>query len=338
MPLQDCAPTAAQSSSDFWGWPEKVCICWHSSAGVNAKADRPVPAFYYRHGGGPVETRGLTVYIPSVKLFCIWLAAAALVPLRAQEMPEGGGRGGRGGRGGPAATREFLGLGTAPDAAAAERGAKLYAPNCAFCHGEKANGAGAPDLVRSLLVLHDEKGELIGPVLLQGRADKGMPAFSGFTPDQIRDIAAFLHMRVELTANRGTYRLQNIVTGDARRGEQDFQVKCAACHSPTGDLAHIAARFPADQLQSRFLWPAGRGGVRNVTVILPSGDKVSGRVKRLDDFVVELYDGSGLYHSYSREGGVRVEVEDRLAAHRKLLDQYTDAEMHDLTAYLVTLK
>lgn len=278
------------------------------------------------------------VYIPSVKVFFVFLVAGALLPLAAQEMPEGGGRGGRGGRGGAAATREFLGLGSAPDPAAADRGAKLYAPNCAFCHGEKATGASAPDLVRSPLVLHDEKGELIGPVVLQGRPDKGMPAFSSLTPDQIRDIAQFLHMRVELTANRGTYRVQNIVTGDARRGEQYFQARCAACHSPTGDLAHIAGRYSPDQLQSRFLWPAGRGGVRNATVTLPSGAQVSGRVKRLDDFVVELYDSARIYHSYSREGDVKVEVEDRLAAHRQLLEKYTDSEMHDLTAYLVTLK
>ena len=60
-----------------------------------------------------------------------------------------------------ASTREFLGLGRAPDPAAAERGEKIYAPNCAFCHGAKANGASGPDLVRSPLVIHDEKGELI---------------------------------------------------------------------------------------------------------------------------------------------------------------------------------
>ena len=270
-----------------------------------------------------------------MKIFCLWFTVA-LACAGAQEIPAGG----RGGRGGAAGTREFLGLGPAPDAAAAERGAKIYAPNCGFCHGEKATGASGPDLVRSPVVLHDEKGELIGPVLLQGRADKGMPAFSAFTPEQIHDIAQFLHMRVELTANRGTYKTLNIVTGDAKRGEQFFQGAggCAACHSATGDLAHIASRFPADQLQNRFLWPAGRGGVRQATVTSPSGEKVSGTVRRLDDFVVELVDSAGAFHSLSRENGVKVEIEDRLSAHRQLLDKYTDANIHDLTAYLVTLK
>jgi mono/diheme cytochrome c family protein len=269
-----------------------------------------------------------------VKNFCLWFTLALICGF-AQEIPTGG-RGGRGGAG----TREFLGLGPAPDAVAAERGAKIYAPNCGFCHGDRANGASGPDLVRSPLVLHDEKGELIGPVLLQGRPDKGMPAFSAFTPEQIQDIAQFLHMRVELTANRGTYKTQNVVTGDAKRGEQFFSGAggCAACHSATGDLAHIASRFAPDQLQNRFLWPAGRGGARKVTVTTSSGEKISGTVKHLDDFVVELVDSAGAYHSYTRENGMKVEVEDRLSAHRQLLDKYTDANIHDLTAYLVTLK
>src|SRR5690348_4168425 len=86
-------------------------------------------------------------------------------------------------------TRLFLGLGPAPDSVAAALGEKLFGSNCAFCHGVKATGAQGPDLVRSALVLHDEKGELIGPVVLNGRPDKGMPSFPSFTQAQIYDIA-----------------------------------------------------------------------------------------------------------------------------------------------------
>lgn len=262
---------------------------------------------------------------------------AAGASLAAQELPppQAGGRGGR-----AAAIRDFLGLGTPPDAAAAERGARLYAPNCAFCHGEKATGADGPDLVRSPLVLHDEKGELIGPVLLKGRADKGMPAFSALTAGQVYDIAEFLHLKVELAANRGVYHTLNVVTGDAKKGEAYFNGAggCNACHSPTGDLAHIAARYQPDVLQNRFLWPAGFGtGIREVTVTLPT-ETFSGTPKRLDDFTVSLIDASGNYHSWPRANGLQVTVEDRLAAHRQLLGKYTDADIHNLTAYLVTLR
>jgi mono/diheme cytochrome c family protein len=239
----------------------------------------------------------------------------------------------------PEATREFLGLGTPPDAAAAERGEKLYVANCAFCHGARANGAEGPDLVRSALVLHDEKGELIGPVVHGGRPDKGMPAFAGFTDAQLYDVAEFLHMRVELAANRGTYQVLNIVTGNADAGKAYFNGAggCSGCHAVTGDLAHLGTKMQPVDLQQAFLYPTVPGPAK-VTVTRASGEKISGALKRVDDFNVSLIDADGVYRSFAREAGVKVEVEDKLVAHRRLLDQYTDADMHNLTAYLVTLK
>jgi mono/diheme cytochrome c family protein len=251
-------------------------------------------------------------------------------------------------RRGAEGTREFLGLGPAPDAAAAARGAKLYASTCSFCHGPAARGAEGPDLVRSTLVLHDEKGELIGPVIHNGRPDRGMPAFPAFTNPQLYDIAQYLHMQVELTANRGTYKLLNIVTGDAKAGEAYFNGpgKCNTCHSVTGDLAHIGAKLEPPDLQQTFLYPATRavetGGPHHeeqkVAVTLSSGQVISGTLKYLDDFNVLLYDAAKNLHSIPRNKGVKVQLEDKLLAHRRLLDQYTDADVHNLTAYLVTLK
>jgi cytochrome c oxidase cbb3-type subunit III len=269
---------------------------------------------------------------------CAALVAAAWCA-GAQEMEPVPGRGGRGGRGG---TREFLGLGPAPDAAAAARGEKLYAPNCGFCHGEKARGAEGPNLIRSAVVLDDEKGELIGPTIRKGRPDQGMPAFANFTDAELNDLAQFLHLQVELVANRGLYKRLNVVTGNATAGEAYFNGAggCKSCHSPTGDLAHIGSRYAPDQLQGRFVWPAGgRGGARaqKVTVTLANGQTVTGTVKHLDDFDISITDAAGNYRSWPRQQ-VKVELEDRLAGHRQLLDKYTDRDMHDLTAYLVTLK
>jgi mono/diheme cytochrome c family protein len=279
-----------------------------------------------------------------------WLLAAAALPLLAQDdMPPapargGGGRGGRGG-GGRGNTRDFLGLGPAPDAAASARGEKIYAPTCGFCHGDKARGAAGPNLVRSPVVLDDEKGELIAPVISQGRPDRGMPAFPSLTKDQLYDVAEFLHMQVELVANRGLYKRLNVVTGDAQAGQAYFNGAggCKNCHSPTGDLAKIGARYPPEQLQTRFIWPGGGGGrggagnAQKVTITLPTGETVTGAVKRMDDFDISLYDSQGNYRSWPRDT-VKVQSEDRLAGHRELLDKYTDRDMHNLTAYLVTLK
>ena len=231
-------------------------------------------------------------------------------------------------------TREFLGLGSAPDQAAAVRGEKLYKPNCGFCHGEKARGAEGPNLVRSTVVLHDEKGELVGPLLLKGVVDHGMPAFPNFTKEQVYDIAQYLHLQVELVANRGLYKRLNVVTGDAKAGEAYFNSNCQSCHS--SDLAHVATKFAApDQLQSRFVWPAGRAK-RKVTVKQGS-ETFTGSLKQMDDLNISMVDAGGNYHSWP-VSAVKVEVEDRLAGHRALIEKYSDADIHNVTAYLVTLK
>src|ERR1700733_2621453 len=146
-------------------------------------------------------------------------------------------------------TREFLGLGRIPDAKMAAEGAKIFGPPCGFCHGVDARGGSAPDLLRSSVVLDDNQGEIIGPTVHDGRPAKGMPAFPSFTDDQLRDIGEFLHLQVELAANRGTYKILNVVTGDAKAGQAYFNGagKCNACHSPTGDLAHLGSKLePSD--------------------------------------------------------------------------------------------
>ena len=287
----------------------------------------------------------------SIRLFACLLAAcliaAAALPLLAQDdIPPAAGRGAGRGGGGRGSTRDFLGLGPAPDAAASARGEKLYAPSCGFCHGDKARGASGPNLIRSQVVLDDLKGETIGPVVSQGRPDKGMPAFASFTKDQLYDIAEFLHMQVELVANRGLYKRLNVVTGDAKAGEAYFNGAggCNNCHSPTGDLAKIGARYQPEQLQTRFIWPGGgfgggRGGAnaQKVTVTLPNGQIISGTLKRQDDFDISMYDSQGNYHSWPRDA-VTIQLEDKLAGHRALLPKYSDQDMHNLTAYLVTLK
>jgi cytochrome c oxidase cbb3-type subunit III len=244
-------------------------------------------------------------------------------------------------------TREFLGLGRMPDPKMAAEGAKIFGPNCGFCHGADARGGSAPDLLRSPVVLHDNRGEMIGPTVREGRPLRGMPAFSSFTDDQLRDVAEFLHFQVELTANRGTYKILNVVTGDAKAGEAYFKGagKCNTCHSTTGDLAHIGSKMEPPDLTQAILYPGARsvanGGAKSdpkATVTMRDGKTVTGTVKYQDDFHISLYDADGKYHSIALDQGVKVQVEDKLVFHRQMLDRYTNTQMHDLTAYLVTLK
>src|SRR5580692_4746570 len=189
-----------------------------------------------------------------------------------------------------------------PDAAAVERGQKVFVGNCGFCHGTTAQGGDTgPDLVRSPLALDDERGDKIGPVIEQGRPGKGMPAFH-LPADQIQDIAAFLRSRQQAAIDRYSYNILNIVTGDRDKGREYFNGagRCHSCHSPTGDLAGIAKKYDAVTLQSRFLYPRPPQGQRDghaprtqVTVTTASGQSFAGTLEFMDDFNVALRDTSG---------------------------------------------
>src|SRR3984893_6682211 len=236
------------------------------------------------------------------------------------------------------------------DKEAAERGRKVFVPTCGFCHGNDAHGKSGPDLVRSPLVLHDNKGDSIGAVIQNGRPDRGMPAFP-LSAQQIADISVFLHSRAADVSNRFAYKIGDLITGDAQRGAAFFNDDghCGSCHSTTGDLAHVATKYQPVELQRRMLYPApnlidvllGRAvtpsAPTKVTVQLASGERVSGTLEHLDEFTVSLEDSAGWHRSFSRES-VTLDVQDPRAAHEGLLPKYSDQQMHDVFAYLETLK
>ncbi len=241
------------------------------------------------------------------------------------------------------------------DQAAVDRGQQIFVAQCGFCHGSNATGGqSGPDLIRSVLVMDDENGKELGEFLKAGRPDKGMPKFE-LSEAQNRDIATFLHQRIVAAANRGSYKILNILVGDAKAGEAFFNGpgKCNTCHSPTGDLKGVGAKYDPVTLQGRIVMPrgGGRGGgggrgrggpqgpVTTVTVKLHSGQSFSGALVRITDFDVTLRDADGVLRSFTREGDVpKVEVKDPLQAHVDLLAQWKDSDIHNMTAYLVTLK
>jgi cytochrome c oxidase cbb3-type subunit III len=237
------------------------------------------------------------------------------------------------------------------DPAAVARGQKVFVPNCGFCHAADASGKSAPDLIRSQVALRDEGGNLIGPIIHNGRPDRGMPSFPNLTNEQIADISVFLHSRKQATANRFAYQIKGLLTGDPKAGEAYFNGpgKCSTCHSPTGDLAGIATRMDPTDLQHRFLAPGpsmmdaflGKKSKplppSKVTLKLPSGQTVSGTLEHRDEWTIELRDSNGWHRSYSLEGA-EVQIDDPMQFHYDQLRKYTDADMHNLLAYLETLK
>lgn len=271
--------------------------------------------------------------------------APAQAPARAQTPPQPQGGRGRGGGFGSAFPER-----PPQDPAVVERGKQLFGVHCGFCHGSDARGATTgPNLWRSAVVLTDKQGEGIGEVIRHGRPDKGMPPIN-LTDAQIADVVAFLHSLPVGGRDPARMRPVSIVVGDASAGQAYFEKTCASCHSVTGDLKGLATRY-ADprQLQQTWLMPgSGRGGRGappaprppiTATVTLASGEKVEGTLNRVDDFIVSLTDASGWTRTFRRDGDTpRVELHDPLEPHRQLVPKYTDADIHNLTAYLVTLK
>jgi cytochrome c oxidase cbb3-type subunit III len=231
---------------------------------------------------------------------------------------------------------------TPEERAAVDRGRTQFQQACGFCHGPDATGARGPDLVRSALVAHDVKGDLIGEVIRNGRPDKGMPA-SPMTAEQISDISAFLHARakeaVESSGVPSDYPFEKLLTGNAEKGKAYFEGAggCSKCHSPTGDLAGIAKKYNAIELQAHMLYPEAKPVLAIVT--LANGERLSGTVSHIDDFTigVRVGDKNGWYRSFPRSEA-NVELKDPLQAHRELLPKISQAQMHDLFSYLYTLK
>jgi cytochrome c oxidase cbb3-type subunit III len=250
------------------------------------------------------------------------------------------------------------------DPAIIERGRALYSVNCTSCHGVDLRGGqlGGPNLIRSQLMLNDQEGELLLPIVQGARAEKGMPPLP-LQPDDVKAVAAYIHS-VLASAERqgapppGPEPILNVLVGDAAAGEAYFAAKCSSCHSTTGNLAGIGTRFPDAKTLQNF-WvsggrPGGRGGggvgfrgagppnnarAVTATITLLAGEKIQGRVVRYDDFLITLVLEDGSQRTVRREGDKpKVEIRDPLEPHRALLGVYTDKDIHDVTAYLVTVK
>jgi cytochrome c oxidase cbb3-type subunit 3 len=252
-----------------------------------------------------------------------------------------------------------------------EKGKTLYGIHCRLCHGPDLRGGdmGGVNLLRSALVLKDQDGELILPVVTQGRFPQGsapMPALA-LSPDDVKAVAAYIHSVAAKGARQGgpppgpPVELK-IVVGDLARGQKYFGANCASCHSATGDLQGLSTRYP-EPMQLQNAWVAGRAGFVfgrptgapgasaappppprtpkpvTATVTTRDGQRVEGRLDRIDDFLVALIQKDGTRRTFRREGDVpKIEISDPLEGHKKLLVKYTDGDIHDVTAYLVTLK
>ena len=238
------------------------------------------------------------------------------------------------------------------DPARIGRGQALYGIHCRGCHGIDLRGGdlGGPNLLRSQLVLRDRQGELIWPVLRDGQSTPGvssMPAQSLSEADA-GAVAEYIHSILATSTRQGGPPAGpdlelDIVVGDAAAGRAYFEATCASCHAAAGDLAGIATRIPDPKtLQNTWVRGRQRGAPRppvRVAVTGATGARTEGRLERLDDFYVALTTDDGRRRSFRRRGGTpRVEIADPMARHTELLGVYSDPDIHNVTAYLVTLQ
>jgi cytochrome c oxidase cbb3-type subunit III len=255
----------------------------------------------------------------------------------------------------------------AGDPAVVDRGRQLYDIHCRACHGADLRGGdmGGPNLLRSPMVLNDQAGESIGPVIRNGRTPEGggrpMPPLPLPDPD-LNAVAEYIHSVVRTAQPQGAPPAGakkpelNLLVGDARRGRRFFDAQCASCHAASGDhaggdVAGIGARLTdIEQLQNSWVSgrrlgppaPAKTPRRAQAKVVLKNGETVGGTLERLDDFGVSLRDATGAYRSFSLQGATAtaasVEVNDPMDGHRRLWTKLTNNDMHDVTAYLATLK
>ena len=232
------------------------------------------------------------------------------------------------------------------------RGEQIFRGNCSFCHGSDARGGETgPNLVRDQVVLRDQRGELITPIVQNGIPAQGMPKFALSATD-ITDIAAWLHSQP--LSDRGAPSTLDILVGNAKEGEAYFNGagRCTQCHSATGDLAGIGSRYEPKAIQNLIVSGGGGRGRRRsagaagpkvppttVTVTLPSGQTTTGDLDHISAFVVALREPDGAYRSFARHDSIpKVVVTNPLQWHIDRLPQWRDSDIHNLTAYLVTLK
>jgi cytochrome c oxidase cbb3-type subunit III len=248
------------------------------------------------------------------------------------------------------------------DPAVVARGSALYAIHCRSCHGVDLRGGdlGGPNLLRSQLILGDQAGEAVVPLVQNGRSTPGagtMPALP-LALDDIKAVAEYLHSVIATSQPQGAppagaQKALNLLVGSARAGRRYFETQCQDCHSVTGDLAGLGSRVPNPEMLQNSWVSARRAGpvdlhadptrrMVRVRVELADGESVSGSLQRIDDFVISLVTSDGEYRSFTRRSATpritSIEIKDPLEQHRKLFSRLTDKTMHDMTAYLATLK
>lgn len=236
----------------------------------------------------------------------------------------------------------------AEDPKAVEHGKQVYGQKCAACHAADLRGTDqGVNILRSQPALTDHGNDHLTPIMLGQWTGMATHKVEISNADALA-VGAYVRSMLALIGSQGrapydAQKQPNIVVGDATVGKATFAKTCGSCHSVDGDLKGFAKKVPSPKLmQQAWLRGTFLGAtpvVVTATVTELGKAAVSGTLIHVDDFLVTLKVEDGTQKTFERNGAVpKVVVKDPLDAHRNLLPKYTDKDIHDITAYLVTLK
>ena len=219
-------------------------------------------------------------------------------------------------------------------------GSRIYAANCAQCHGATGTGVGGIDLRRGRLPRASTDGALAA-LVASGIQGTGMPPFR-FTPDEMRGLIAYVRGGLGVDANAPPVKL-----GNAARGRVIFEGegRCATCHrvgtagGRSGpDLTDIGvARAPAAIMRS-LVDPSGgmRPINRPVRAVTRDGAVIAGRRLNEDSYTVQVVTPEGRLVSL-----VKADLREWSVSPISPMPSYKETlsaeALADLLAYLVSL-
>ena len=235
-----------------------------------------------------------------------------------------------------------LGEGLAQPAANPEdlaEGERLFASQCAYCHGPRGEGGRGAMLARPRLLRASDDQALIR-VISRGIPGTEMPS-AALTSRQVEQVAGYVRTLGRIA--------KPAVTGDPGRGEKLYAAKggCVQCHTVAGrggaigpDLTEIGSRRGVAHLREALLDPGATvpDDFLQVRVVTKDGRRITGVRLNEDTTSIQLRDLTGDFHSFWKSEISELHKDRGKSPMPNYKTVFTPAEIDDLLAYLSSLQ
>lgn len=222
------------------------------------------------------------------------------------------------------------------DLAAIQAGDELFHERCAVCHGQRAQGAMASNLVRTRAVRRGSV-EALFELIRTGIPGTEMPPQPDLPDERIWQIVSYLRSM----ALPGQ---QPPLPGDVEVGRSLFEsAGCASCHIVNGSggfygpsLDSIAIQKTSDQIRKDVLEPDASlaYGYESVAVETEDGRRVEGVLKNDDTFLVLVQKADGEVEVFRRSELRAIEMPSRSRMPGDYGSRLSPEQIGDLLAFL----